>query len=179
MNPHYKDPVIVFGLVAPVLLVVLTLGLGVHFRGKFEKTYEARKEQFDTYKIAEKQREVLQKKINSQEPHLNRWMALFEKATTTAVSSFFSGFQKQYEGQEFQLTSIRRTSTTGGIGGASEQPSIQLQLGFRGTFRALQNAFLELETRMPQLQMDSFKISVNQPDKKVLNMNLIYTAWQK
>jgi hypothetical protein len=179
MNPHYKDPVIIFGLVAPILLVVLTLGLGVHFRGKFEKTYQARKEQFDAYKIVEEQREALQKKINSQEPHLNRWMALFEKSTTTDVSGFFRGCQKQYGGQEFQLTSIRRTSSTGGIGGASEQPSIQLQLGFRGTFRALQIAFLELETRMPQLQMDSFKISVNQPNRRVLNMNLIYTAWQK
>lgn len=179
MNPHYKDPVIIFGMVAPVLLIVITFGLGVHFRGKFEKTYEARKDRFDSFKVVEVQREALQKKINSQEPHLNRWMALFEKSTTTAVSSFFSGFQKKYGGQEFQLTSISPSSTVGGIGGVSEQPSIQLQLGFRGTFRALQTAFLELETRMPQLQMDSFKISVDQPNRKVLNMNLVYTAWQK
>ena len=40
MNQHYKDPVIIFGLVAPVLLVVVVLGLGLHFRGKFEKTYD-------------------------------------------------------------------------------------------------------------------------------------------
>ena len=39
MNPHYKDPVIVFGLVVPIVLVVVTLGLGVHFRGKLETTY--------------------------------------------------------------------------------------------------------------------------------------------
>ena len=28
MNPHYKDPVIVFGLVVPIVLVVVTLGSG-------------------------------------------------------------------------------------------------------------------------------------------------------
>lgn len=179
MNPHYKDPVIIFGLVAPVLLVVLALGLGMHFRGKFEKTYQARKNQFEDFKSVEAQREALEKRINAQEPHMNRWMALFEKPTATAVNGFFSEYQKKHGGEQIQQTAFRRTTTTGGIGGASAQPSIQLQLGFRGTFRALQNAFLELETRMPQLQLDSLKLSVAQPDNRVLNMDLIYTAWQK
>ena len=110
---------------------------------------------------------------------MNRWMALFQKATGSNVKGFFSEFQQQSDGQEFPLTAFRRTSASGGIGGASSQPSIQIQLAFRGTYRALQNAFLELETRMPHLQLDSIKMSVSNQNSKVLNADMIYTAWQK
>lgn len=179
MNPHYKEPVLLFGLAAPILVVLLALGLGFHFRGKLEKTYQARVQQYRDHKKVEAQRETLQKRIQTQEPHMNRWMSLFEKATTSSVNGLLGEFQKQYDSQEFQQVSFRRTASSGGIGGASAHPSIQIQLGFRGTYRALQNAFLELETRMPQLQLDSIKLSVANPNRRVLNADLIYTAWQK
>ncbi len=179
MNPHYKEPVIIFGLVVPVVLVLVVLGLGIHFRGKFEDNYKVRKSQYEDFKRGTAQREGLERKIQEQEPHLNRWMALFEKATASSVNGFLSEFQKQYNGQEFQQIAFRRTASSGGIGGASAQPSIQIQLGFRGTYRALQNAFLEMETRMPHLQLDSIKLNVSTPNRKVLNADLIYTAWQK
>lgn len=178
MNPHYKDPVIIFGLAVPLLLIVLTLGLGFHFRGKFERTYESRKAQHQTFKSVEAEREALHKKVQEQEPHMNRWMALFEKPPATKVNGFFQDFQKRYDSGEFQLTAFRPTSSPGGIGGACSQSSIQLHLAFRGTYRALQNAFLELETRMPQLQLDSIKLS-SQGNQNVLNASVVYTAWQK
>jgi hypothetical protein len=179
MNPHYKEPVLVFGLIVPSFLVLVVLGLGFHLRGKFETTYKVRKNHYAEYKQVEAQREALAKKISAQEPHMNRWMALFQKATGTDVKGFLSDFQKQYDSQEFAQTAFRRTSSSGGIGGASSQPSIQIQLAFRGTYRALQNAFLELETRMPQLQLDSIKLTVSSQNSGVLTADLIYTAWQK
>ena len=67
---------------------------------------------------------------------------------------------------------------TGGIGAVSGQPSVQLALAFRGTFGALQSTFLELETKMPQLQLDSMKLSP-QRTGNVLEAQLLYTAWEK
>ena len=63
MNPHYKDPVIVFGLVVPIVLVVVTLGLGVHFRGKLETTYESRRKHYQTFKTVERERRLLERKV--------------------------------------------------------------------------------------------------------------------
>ena len=115
--------------------------------------------------------------MNRQDPHMKRWMALFEKPTAATVNAFLAEVQKKFGGQEFQQTAFRRTASAGGIGGASAQPSIQIQLAFRGTYRALQNAFVELETSMPQLQLDSLKLAPNS-NRKVLNADLVYTAWQ-
>lgn len=178
MNPHYKDPVIIFGLAAPVLLVVLALGLGAHFRGKFEETYASRKTQYENNKTVEEEGQVLAQMIRTQEPHMNRWMALFEEPPATAVNGFFRDFQARHDSQHIQLIGFRPTPAAGGIGGVSQQPSIQLHLSFRGTFRTLQSAFLELETKMPQLQLDSIKLST-QDGQKTLNAIVVYTAWQK
>ena len=178
MNPHYKESVFVFGLVAPVLFVVVGLGLGLHFRGKLESTYEARRNHHRTYKIVEKERGALEEKVQAQAPHMHRWMSLFEQPAATSVNTFFREFQKEFDATHFQQTAFRPTSTAGGIGGASKQPSTQLNFTFRGTFRALQTAFLELETRMPQLQVDSIKLS-RASNQNVLNANVVYTTWQK
>jgi len=178
MNPHYKESVIIFGLVAPVLLVVIGLGLGVHFQGKMENTYEARRNHHQTFKILERERGVLEQNVQSQAPHMHRWMALFEQPAATTVNTFFREFQNEFDATHFQQTAFRPTSTAGGIGGASKQPSSQLHFSFRGTFRALQTAFLELETRMPQLQLDSIKLS-RASNQNVLNANVVYTTWQK
>lgn len=179
MNPHYKEPVIIFGVVIPVVLITVVLGLGIHLRGKLETTYKTRKASYEDHRRVSEQRAGLVKKIQQQEPHMNRWMALFEKATGSSVNGFLSEVQKRYKGQEFQQIAFRRASSSGGIGGASSQPSIQIQLGFRGTYRALQNAFLEMETMMPHLQLDNIKLSVSSPNGRLLNADLTYTAWQK
>ena len=178
MNPHYKDSVIVFGLVAPVLFVVVGLGLGLHFRGKLEATYESRLNHHQTFKSVERERRALERNVQSQAPHMNRWMSLFEQPAATSVNTFFRDFQKDFDATHFQQTAFRPTTTAGGIGGVSKQPSIQLHFAFRGTYRALQTAFLELETRMPQLQLDSIKLS-RAANQNVLNAAVVYTTCQK
>ena len=52
---------------------------------------------------------------------------------------------------------------------------------FRGTFRTMQRAFLELESRMPQLQLQELRIdpSPNQQNQApLLNFQVNYTAWE-
>ena len=61
---------------------------------------------------------------------------------------------------------------------ANSEWIVQLHFAFRGTYRALQTAFLELETRMPQLQLDSIKLS-RSANQNVLNAAVVYTTWQK
>ena len=142
MNSFYKQPVIILGVVAPLLVLFVLLGVVSHYRSGFEGTYKTRMAWHVQYKKIQKEREVLQEKVKEQDPHMTRWMALFDNATGTSVNSLLSEVQKRYKGDEFQQTSFRRSMASGGIGGASAQPAMQLQLTFRGTYRGLQNAFL-------------------------------------
>jgi len=178
MNPFYKKPVIAFGLVAPLLVIVVLLGIGLNYKAGLEKTYADRKSGYSDYQRTQMVREGLEETVRIQEPIMHKWMSLFETATASRVNEILGEVQKRFPGEEFQQTSFRRTNATSGIGGASAQPSVQLELKFRGTYRGLQNAFLDLETHMPQLQLDMLKIQ-QETNRNVLTADLTYTAWQK
>jgi hypothetical protein len=143
-----------------------------------DTTYAQRKDGYSKYQQNQLIREGLEQVVKAQEPTMNKWMGLFETPTASKVNAILGEVQKKFPGEEFQQTSFRRTNGMSGIGGASAQSSVQLELKFRGTFRGLQNAFLELETRMPQLQLDSMKIK-QESGRNVLSADLVYTAWQK
>ena len=178
MNPFYKQPVIIFGVVAPLLVLFVLLGVVSNYRSGIEATYQVRKGQHAQYQKIRKEREALGKRIRKQDPYMIRWMALFDKATGTSVNNLVGEVQKRYEGDEFQKTSFQRLMAPGGIGAASKQPSMQLKFTFRGTYGGLQNAFLELETQMPHLQLDSFKLK-QEVNRNLLSADITYTAWQK
>lgn len=178
MNPYYKQPIVVFGLAAPLLLIAVAFGGILHFKDKFEKTYEERLSNYTQYRKNEQVREGLESVVMGQKSTLGTWMKLFETPTASRVNSLLGEVQKRFSGDEFQQTSFQRLTSTGGIGGASTQQSVQLQLKFRGTYRGLQNAFLELETQMPQLQLDMLKLK-QETDRNLLSAELNYTAWEK
>ena len=177
MNPYYKESVFFFGVIIPLLVVVSVFVIMLRYKGKLEDSYRLKKSAYVEIQKIEKQRLALESKVATQDPHMKRWMALFDKPTASSVNGFLTQVQKKFAGEEFQQIAFRRGNSSGGIGGASAQPSIQIQLGFRGTYSALQNAFVELETSMPQLQLDSMKVTPN-VNRKVLNADLVYTAWQ-
>ena len=177
MNPFYKEPVVIFGAVIPLVLVVVAFGILFHYKGNLEAEHKTKKKTYQEIKRVEQERLSLEAKTDQQAPEFNRWMALFDKPTATNVNGYIGAVQKRFGGEEFQQTAFRRGSGGSGIGAASAQPSIQLQLDFRGTYRALQNAFVELETAMPQLQLDSIKLKPN-PNRRVLDASGVYTAWQ-
>jgi hypothetical protein len=80
--------------------------------------------------------------------------------------------------KEIQQTAFEPTSTKSGFGAVSAQSSSQLRIAFRGTYRTMQRAFLELETRMPQLQLQELRIDPSSNQSSLLNFQVSYTAWE-
>ena len=178
MNPFYKQSILGIGVAFPLVVVIALLTVVSHYRGRLEKTYKERKIIYAGFRMQEEQRKALEKKVSEQEPHMVRWLSLMKEPSSSTANEFIGEAQKRYQGKEFVLTSFRRTTAAGGIGAVSNQDSVQLALAFRGTFGALQHTFLELETKMPQLQLDSMKLAP-QNNGNVLEASLIYTAWEK
>ncbi|OYV06243.1 MAG: hypothetical protein CFE26_07330, partial [Verrucomicrobiales bacterium VVV1] len=86
--------------------------------------------------------------------------------------------QEKLPAKEFQPTAFEPLNTPGGFGSVSAQRSAQIRLGFRGTYRTVQRAFLALETQMPQLQLQELKIDLSTNQSAHLNFDVTYTAWE-
>jgi hypothetical protein len=67
-----------------------------------------------------------------------------------------------------------------GFGTVSAQNSEALRFNLKGTFRTTQKALIELETRMPNLQLQELRIDPNTAgSSSIINIQLTYTAWEK
>ena len=77
------------------------------------------------------------------------------------------------------IAAFERLGQSGGFGSVSAQKSSGLKFNFRGTFRTVQRAFLELETRMPNLQLQELKMEPSGTgESQLLNFQVTYTAWE-
>lgn len=174
----YRQPIILFGIVVPILIAAIVVGVGSMLKSKMEVSFENKQ---NSYKANEQSRLAameIEGQIIRQRPHLERWNEQLSQETASAVASNLREISSRLPAKEFQQTAFERPSASGGFGTASAQKSSQLRIAFRGTFRTMQRAFLELETRMPQLQLQDIKIDPNTTQSSLLNFQVTYTAWE-
>jgi hypothetical protein len=82
--------------------------------------------------------------------------------------------------KEFQLTASERINNKSGFGNVSAQKSSSVKFNLRGTYRTVQKALLELEARMPNLQLQDLRIEPNSGSgSSLLNFQVTYVAWEK
>jgi hypothetical protein len=174
----YRQPIILFGIVVPTLLAAAAVCGGAMVKSKMVKSFVDKESNYRSYKQGSTAALEIERQVISQRPHLERWNAQLSEETASAVATNLREISEKLPGKEIQQTAFERPSGSGGFGSASAQDSSQIRIAFRGTFRTLQNAFLQLETRMPQLQLQEFRMDPNTTQSSLLNFQVTYTAWE-
>lgn len=151
---------------------------GVFFLKKtMTEKFTVRSDEYMAYIRSRNMAMQVEGKIAKQRPHLERWKTELSQETTSAFRTNLKAIAEKLPSKEFQETSFNPIPGRGGFGTASAQKSSQLSLGVRGTFRSVQRALLELEARMPQLQLQEIKIEPS-TQNNLLNFQISYTAWE-
>ncbi len=174
----YRQSIILFGGAAPVLCAAVVVAIGFAVKSKMATSFELKQ---STYKANEQSRLAgleVETMVTRQREHLLRWDQQLSQETASAVATNLREISEQLPGKEIQQTAFERPNSSGGFGSASAQNSSQIRIAFRGTFRTLQRAFLELETRMPQLQLQEFKMDPVATSSSLMNFQVTYTAWE-
>jgi len=173
----YKQSIILFGIVLPLVGFAAVIG-GLYFL-KMEMTasYATKTEQYKVYSKSRTAAMEVEGKIARQRPHLARWKSELSAETTSAVRTHLKAISENLPSKEFQETAFDPLAGNTGLGSVTTQKSSQLRLGFRGTYRTVQRALMELETRMPQLQLQEIKMDPS-PQSSLLNFQVTYTAWE-
>ena len=175
---YYRQPIILFGIVVPILLAAAVVGGGTMVKSKMVASFADKESKYRTYKQGRIGALEIENQIATQRPHLDRWKEQLSEETASAVATNLREISEKLPSKEIQQTAFERPSGSGGLGSASAQNSSQIRIAFRGTFRTLQQAFLQLETRMPQLQLQEFRMDPNSNQSSLLNFQVTYTAWE-
>jgi hypothetical protein len=174
----YRQAIILFGVVVPVLIAAATVGVGYMVKSKMAASFANKEGNYKSYEQGRIAARQIEGQIIRERQHLERWNAQLSEETASAVATNLREISEDLPAKEIQQTSFERPSGNGGLGAASAQSSSQIRMAFRGTFRTLQRAFLALESRMPQLQLQEFRMEANTTQSSMLNLQVTYTAWE-
>lgn len=175
---HYRQSILFFGLVLPLILAVALAGGAFYARQSVGTSFALKEKQFKSYQQNQAGTESLEAELASKRDSVKRWKTLLSEETKSQVNNHVRKLQEALPSKEFQQTSTNYPPSIGGFGSVSAQRSSQIRLGFRGTYRALQRALLELETRMPQLQLQEIRIDATSTQASLNNVDVTYTAWE-
>jgi uncharacterized coiled-coil protein SlyX len=176
---NYRQPIIVFGVVLPIVLAAVIVGGCFMFKSKMEVSYQNKQVKYKTSEMGRIAGLEIESQVSRQHQHIERWNQQLAEETASTVTSNIREIAEHLPKKEFQQTAFDPSSTKGGFGAVSAQKSSQLRIAFRGSFRTMQRAFLELETRMPQLQLQDLRIDPSTSQSSLLNFQVSYTAWEK
>jgi hypothetical protein len=174
----YRQTIILFGIILPVVAAAAVVGLGFLLKSKMEESFESKVASSKTYNMGRLAELEIETQVTRQRPHIDRWYTQLSQETKSSVSKNIREITDRLPSKEITVTAIDPSNTKAGFGSISAQASSQVRIAFRGTFRTMQRAFLELETRMPQLQLQELRIDPNGGQSPLLNFQVNYTAWE-
>lgn len=174
----YRQSIILFGIVVPILIAAAVAGVGFMLKSKMTASYSNKERNYKTYEQGRMAALEIESGVVRGRPHLDRWNKMLSQETASSAANALREISDKLPAKEIQQTAFERPSGKGAFGAASAQNSSQLRIAFRGTFRTLQRAFLELETRMPQLQLQDLRIDPSNTNASQINLQVTYTAWE-
>ena len=174
----YRQPIAFFGIIIPIIVAVVMVGVFYAIQSEIAASFDNKLKNYKAFEMGQKSGQMIEKQVISQREHMERWNRQMSEETASMVTTNLREISEQLPSKEIQQTSFERPTGKGGFGSVTAQKSSQIRIAFRGTFRTMQRAFLELETRMPQLQLQSLKIDPNPGVSALLKFEVGYTAWE-
>ena len=174
----YTKSVVIFGMVLPIIPLVVLAGIALYKTAEIESTYEAKQTEQMKAQLINQQTQVLMRRLAKDQDKLARWEAMLANETRRSYLQRWKKVEKQFKAREFiqELPVWKNTSL--GLGSQVRQSSSQVEMSFDATFRAMQTALIEMETNLPQMQLDSMQMT---PSKNggTMNFKTTYTLWTK
>ncbi len=175
----YRQSIIIFGIVVPILVAALFIGCTVFVKAKITSSFNNKSQHYAGHEGRRIEAIEVEARLAQQQGSFKRWQELVDQETFSVVTTNLRAIGKELPAEEFQQTAFERLSQSTGFGSITAQDSSGLRFNFRGTYRTLQKAFLELETRMPNLQLQELRITPStSTEAPLLDMQVTYTAWE-
>lgn len=174
----YKQSITLFGFVIPTLLVVVFSIICIVVSGKIKAKAEVREAAYAQHNTLQTQITKLQAGMREKRLANDEWEKVLSSDIRPTLQSNLKNILEKYTSRQVAQTGFFRPSTVGRLAMGAQQPSSSVTLKFRGTYLPMEKALLELESRLPQMQVNSFNIERERTSSE-LTFDLSYTIWEK
>lgn len=174
----YKQSITLFGFVIPILLVVVFSIICIVVSGNIKAKAKVREAAFAQHNSLQTQVTKLQAGMRDKRTANEQWEKVLSSDTRPALQINLKNILDKYTSRQIAQTGFFRPATLGRLAMGAQQPSSSVTLKFRGTYLPMEKTLIELESRLPQMQVNSFNISRERTSNELL-FDLSYTIWEK
>ncbi|MGJ8661398.1 MAG: hypothetical protein ACSHXL_05125 [Bacteroidota bacterium] len=176
MSELYKKSIFIFGVIIPVLILSLIV-VAVSMKAQSTRSsYETKRTAYDQAQMTIMMTKQLKAKADSNRNQLKFWESLMTRETRGTFIDHWKLAEGKFTEMELNKTSHNWINQSTGLGNNAVLPASQVKMTFLGTFRAMQLSLLELETKLPQLQLDRMNIKAS-TDSNLLSFDTTFTLW--
>lgn len=175
----YRQSIVLFGIIIPIIMTAAFISAFFILKAKIQTSLNDKQQAYQTHKKTLSRSSLIEKEVNYKRGQLENWNNQLAQEAPNEVATTIREIASRLPSKEIQQTAFERPNGSSGFGAVSKQNSSQIQIAFRGTYRTMQKTFLELESRIPRLQLQSLKIDPNASQSSLLNFQVTYTAWEK
>ncbi len=176
MNEYYKKSVALFGMGIPLLLMAVIGGVALSMSSSVGADYKKKKKAYDMAQKTLRETMQLQGKVNENAGFLKAWDHLMATETRGSFLEHWKTAEKKFSGKELTKSSHNWINYSEGIGRGVSQPASQVNMSFTATFRAMQLSLMEMESKLPNMQLDSIKMTADNSGKAI-KFNTTFTVW--
>lgn len=176
MEQDFKKSVAVFGLAIPMMVVALCVIALLVGKSKVNKSYQAKSQSYQKSQLVNQKMTMLKEKVAQESKVLDSWEVMLAAESRRSFTQHWKQVGQAFKSKEFQLELPSWKNKSSGLGSQVSQPASQVSMTFDATFRAMQIALMEMETRLPQMQLDSIQLKSGS-DGETLNFKTQFTVW--
>ena len=177
MNPRYKSGILVLGAIAPMLVLIALFGFMTSKKNSIAKEYETRLQVQKTNLQAEQKATGVKMQLSRYEQKKKSWDTLLKTSDVGSVTSLLKQISAKHGGgDKFRQKEFSYVDRATGIGAASQQNSITYNIAMTGTYQALQESLLTLESQLPNLSLNTIDLKP-QKGGQLLEAEISYSAW--
>lgn len=176
---HYRQSIALFGLALPLFLGLAVLGIAMYAKSSVQAGFDEVNQQAKQYSANLATANGLEQQIAKRREYQKQWDDLFKERPIAQINAHVGRLEKALN-KEFQRSNTEESTAAMGFATLTTQKSSQIQQSYRGTFRGIQQALLDIETHMPQLQLNELNIEpVPQAGSNQIAVTAKFTAWEK
>lgn len=176
MNFNYRKAVLIFGLLIPVLFVGGLIAIVLYKTSDINSQYQTKLQNKKKSELMMSQNKILAKQVIKEKASLNAWESLLKAESRRSFLQHWKDVEKQFKAKEFVRELPIWQNDSKGLGTGVSQPASQVTMSFDATYRAMQIALMEMETRLPQMQLDTMSCKPSQ-NKETVNFKMTFTIW--
>lgn len=175
----YKNAILIHAYAIPVGLALLIAIVLLAVPAKFKGSQVEKMSDFEAYNSLNAQAVALELKLAQKRPVMAVWRQNLEQEFSKSLNQLVQSRLESLDGKQLEQEIIGgRPEGGGGLSVAGGQPAMRTKLQFRGGYEPMQDTMLVMESKLPQMMLESMAMSED-PNGDGLRFDFTYTVWER